>query len=432
MKGKTKKESNVPNLRFKEFKGEWERKRLAELSEKINSGKTPLGGESVYRSEGVLFIRSQNVNNDRLELENSAFISEEVNSEMRNSIVQPNDILLNITGASLGRSCVVPQDFETGNVNQHVCIIRIKGQHDPRFIQPFLSSNKGQNIFKSLQTGSGREGLNFENIKNIEIFLPSVQEQNKISSFLSLLEERIITQRKIIQNLKTLMKGLSKEIFAQQLRFKDENGNDFPAWEEKKLSEIYAFRATNSFSREDLNYEIGETKNIHYGDIHTKFSALFDIAKEQVPYLNPDISTTRVQEDNYCKEGDVVFADASEDMKDIGKAIEIVNLNNEKLLSGLHTLLARPIQGKLYIGFGGYLFQSQNVRKQIQRESQGTKVLGISASRLTNIELGLPCIAEQNRIFNSLSSIDKKIELEKKVLAQYEEQKKYLLQNMFI
>ncbi|MCB0451032.1 MAG: hypothetical protein KDC97_13025 [Confluentibacter sp.] len=83
-----------------------------------------MGGEAVYTNKGVLFIRSQNVNDNRLDIENAVFISEEINNEMKNSIVYPNDILLNITGASLGRSCVVPTGFNIGNVNQHVCIIR--------------------------------------------------------------------------------------------------------------------------------------------------------------------------------------------------------------------------------------------------------------------------------------------------------------------
>ena len=95
-------------------------------------------------------------------------------------------------------------------------------------------------------------------------------------------------------------------------------------------------------------------KNIHYGDIHTKFQTLFDITKEQVPFVNENVFIGRISEDNYCKEGDIIFADASENLDDVGKSIEIVNLNNEKLLSGLHTLLARPKKNFFYKGFSGY------------------------------------------------------------------------------
>jgi len=213
MAPKSVKSSNVPNLRFPGFSDPWIKAKLGDIAEKINSGKTPLGGESNYLTEGVLFVRSQNVNNDRLELENIVYISENVNAGMKNSVVRANDILLNITGASLGRSCVVPEDFEKGNVNQHVCIIRPRKQYNPRFIQPILGSTRGQAIFESLQTGSGREGLNFDSIKKIELDFPSLPEQEKIADFLSLIDRRIQTQNKIIEELKLLKNTISKKIF---------------------------------------------------------------------------------------------------------------------------------------------------------------------------------------------------------------------------
>src|SRR5690606_28359812 len=126
------------------------------------------------------------------------------------------------------------------------------------------------------------------------------------------------------------------------------------------------FKVTNSFSRENLNYEVGTVKNIHYGDIHTKFQTLFDITKEIVPFINEEINIGRISDANYCRAGDVIFADASEDLNDVGKSIEIVNVNGEKLLSGLHTLLARPKTSIFHIGFNGYLFKSNFVKSQIQ------------------------------------------------------------------
>ncbi len=156
---------NTPTLRFPGFEDEWELKKIGDIAIKINSGKTPLGGETVYTEKGVLFIRSQNIIDNKLSYENSTYIPKEINDTMKNSVVLPKDILLNITGASLGRSCVVPEDFTTGNVNQHVCIVRLNENNDPNFIQPFFASENGQNFFTSLQTGSGREGLTFESIK---------------------------------------------------------------------------------------------------------------------------------------------------------------------------------------------------------------------------------------------------------------------------
>ena len=127
------------------------------------------------------------------------------------------------------------------------------------------------------------------------------------------------------------------------------------------------FKVTNSFSRENLNYEYGTVKNIHYGDIHTKFQTLFDINCESVPFINEEIDISRISDENYCKNGDIIFADASEDLNDVGKSIEIINTNGEKLLSGLHTLLARPKEDIFHLGFSGYLFKPKfrNRKKRV-------------------------------------------------------------------
>jgi len=189
-------------------------------------------------------------------------------------------------------------------------------------------------------------------------------------------------------------------------------------WETKKLGEIMDFKVTNSFSRENLNYEIGTVKNIHYGDIHTKFQALFDIQKEIVPFINEEINLDRISEDNYCKEGDLIFADASEDLNDVGKSIEIINVNGEKLLSGLHTLLARPKSSIFHLGFNGYLFKSNSVRTQIQKESQGSKVLSINVGRISKIELSFPTANEQKRITALLGLLDERIQTQNKIIKE--------------
>ncbi|QNF32257.1 restriction endonuclease subunit S [Adhaeribacter swui] len=215
-----------------------------------------------------------------------------------------------------------------------------------------------------------------------------------------------------------------------KLRFPEfENEED---WEEKFVGDVYEFRVTNSFSRENLNYEKGYVKNIHYGDIHTKFNTLFDIAKEKVPFINPDVPIDKIKEENYCIEGDIIFADASEDLNDIGKSIEIVSLENEQLVSGLHTLLARQKENKLFIGFGGYLFKSHTVRQQIQKEAQGAKVLGISAARISKVKISYPKnLKEQQKIASCLSSLDELIAAHSQKLEALKAHKKGLMQNLF-
>jgi type I restriction enzyme S subunit len=203
-------------------------------------------------------------------------------------------------------------------------------------------------------------------------------------------------------------------------------------WTVEPLSDVYFFKNTNSFSRDKLNYNNGTVKNIHYGDIHTKFSTLFDITKEIVPFINSDVSIDSIDKGNYCIEGDMIFADASEDLDDVGKSIEIVNLNNEKLVAGLHTFLARQLEPKLVIGFGGHLFKSNSIRTQIKRESQGAKVFGISKGRISGIDIYYPeNKAEQQKISACLSSLDDLISAQNDKLEALKNHKKGLVQNLF-
>ncbi|HCM1333126.1 TPA: restriction endonuclease subunit S [Vibrio parahaemolyticus] len=226
------------------------------------------------------------------------------------------------------------------------------------------------------------------------------------------------------------MSKLEFKELVPELRFSQFIGGT--EWQKKPFNKLYSLKVTNSLSRDKLNYDDGIVKNIHYGDIHTKFSTLFDITKENVPFINTEISLDKVKEESYCLERDMVFADASEDIDDVGKSIELINLNGEKLLSGLHTILARPKKNDLVKGFGGYLFKSEVMRKQIQKESQGAKVLGISGSRISNIEVIYPINHdEQQKIADCLSSMDDLITANTQKLESLKLYKQGLIQKFF-
>ena len=405
-------------MRFPGFEGEWQTKKLGEIAYKVNSGKTPLGGEAVYTKEGILFIRSQNINNDRLELDNSVFIPESVNNQMKNSIVKSNDILLNITGASLGRSCVVSNDFKIGNVNQHVCIIRLSQEYNPRFIQPIFSSNKGQIIFNNLQTGSGREGLNFESIKGIKLFTPILAEQQKVAAFLSLIDERIQTQNKIIEQLETLIKGLREKLFSQETRFREFKDD----WKLKSLREI----------GETFNGLSGKTKdNFGIGKPYIQYKQIFDSSKIQIGNCGlVEISETENQ--NNVQYGDVFFTISSETPNEIGMSSVLLDEVSEMYLNSF-CFGYRPLSSQILNPlFSSYLFRSSTFRNEIVKLAQGSTRYNMSKIELMKLTILLPCLEEQIFIAKLLYSIDIKIETEKKILEEYHSQKQYLLQNLFI
>ncbi|MGP2655575.1 restriction endonuclease subunit S [Malaciobacter sp. WC5094] len=220
---------------------------------------------------------------------------------------------------------------------------------------------------------------------------------------------------------------MSKNMKIPQLRFKEFSGE----WEEKRYGDIYSFYSTNSLSRDKLNYENGSVKNIHYGDIHTKFNTMFDIQNEKVPFVNNEIDLSKVKDESYCLNGDLVIADASEDYNDIGKTIEIVNLNNEKVIAGLHTFLARPNKYDMALGFIGYLLQSWKVRKQVMTIAQGTKVLSLSIGRLSKVKLDLPLKQEQGKIASFLTQVDTRIEQLSKKAKLLSDYKKGIMQKIF-
>ena len=163
-----------PEIRFPGFTADWEQWRLDEITLKIGSGKTPKGGDSSYVLEGIPLIRSQNVYDDLVDLNDVAYITPQTDEEMKSSRVVKNDVLLNITGASIGRSAVYRLSSDA-NVNQHVCIIRPVEGYSSDFIQLNLTSPKGQQQINNNQAGGGREGLNFQQIGKMSCFVSIYQ-----------------------------------------------------------------------------------------------------------------------------------------------------------------------------------------------------------------------------------------------------------------
>ncbi|ACK67884.1 restriction modification system DNA specificity domain protein [Rippkaea orientalis PCC 8801] len=185
----------------------WEVKRLKWIVSKIGSGKTPKGGAEIYSDSGIIFLRSQNIHFDGLRLDDVVYINKDIDKAMSSSRVKPLDILLNITGASLGRCMIIPKDFPSSNVNQHVCILRpIVTRINPYFLNRVMSSNAIQNQIFSSEVGVSREGLTFAQAGNLISVFPSLPEQEKIAQFLdeetAKIDKLITHKQRLIELLK--------------------------------------------------------------------------------------------------------------------------------------------------------------------------------------------------------------------------------------
>ena len=236
----------APKLRFPGFRGKegWSGEKLGSKTKKVGSGITPTGGEKNYKSSGRPFVRSQNIGWGELLLEDVAFIDEETHNSFRSTQIEALDVLLNITGASIGRSAVADSRIEGGNVNQHVCIIRVMPDElSPYFLNQYLISHDGQKQIDSFQAGGNRQGLNFEQIRSLLLPLPPVfAEQQKIAECLSSVDEVIAAQSRKVEALKTHKKWLMQQLFPREgetqprLRFPEfQNKGE---WEERALAEI--------------------------------------------------------------------------------------------------------------------------------------------------------------------------------------------------
>jgi len=205
----------VPILRFSEFEGSWSSTILGDCVNKVGSGITPRGGSKNYQSKGRPFVRSQNIGWGQLLLDDIVHINETVHASFLGTEIKEEDVLLNITGASIGRSAVADNRISGGNVNQHVCIIRAKRKVlNHTYLSQFILSLYGQSQIESFQAGGNREGLNFGQIRSFRIPTPpTIKEQETIADCLSSIDTLVAAEIKKIDSLKIHKSSLMQKLF---------------------------------------------------------------------------------------------------------------------------------------------------------------------------------------------------------------------------
>ena len=203
--------------------------------------------------------------------------------------------------------------------------------------------------------------------------------------------------------------GLRPKGNVPNLRFPEFQGE----WEKYKVSDLLDFYSTNSLSWDKLEYGTDAIQNLHYGLIHVGSSTMIDLSKDKLPNI-----TNGNTPKNYelCQEGDIAFADASEDTNEVAKAVEFYKLKGKDVICGLHTIHGRDNQQKTVVGYKGYVFSSTAFHHQIRRIAQGTKIYSINSKNFSECYIGIPSKEEQKKIATLLRLIDERIVTQNKII----------------
>ena len=386
---------NTPNIRFKGFTDDWEQRKLNEVAEFNPKSELPdefeyVDLESVVGTEMI---------SHRTETKDSA-------PSRAQRLAQPGDVFFqtvrpyqknNYLFSKLDNNYV----FSTGYAQMRPNI-------DTAFLMSFLQTDSFVKIVLDNCTGTSYPAINSNDLSNLEISLPkSFEEQKKVGKTIISIDNLItLHQRKLFLN------------FAKR--------ND---WEQRKLGEILIGLQNNTLSRADLSNETGVAKNVHYGDVLIKFGEVLDVSKEKLPMIS-DESILSKYKSSFLQNGDVIVADTAEDST-VGKCSEIAGLNDEIVLSGLHTIPYRPIE-KFASGYLGYYLNSSAYHNQLIPLMQGIKVTSISKSAMQDTDIVYPkSMEEQGKIGDYFQSLDNLITLHQRKCDELKEFKKYMLQNMF-
>ncbi|WP_334312873.1 restriction endonuclease subunit S [Bacteroides ovatus] len=198
-------------------------------------------------------------------------------------------------------------------------------------------------------------------------------------------------------------------------------------WEIYKVSELLDFYSTNSLCWEQLEYETNTVQNLHYGLIHVGLPTMIDLSKDKLPNIKEGNMPKNFE---LCKNGDIAFADASEDTNEVAKAVEFYDLDEKDVVCGLHTIHGRDNADRTVIGFKGYAFSSDTFHHQIRRIAQGTKVFSISTKNFSECYIGIPSKEEQTKIVTLLRLINERIATQNKIIEDLKKLKSAISLNL--
>jgi len=418
-----------PNLRFPGFENEWEVKKLGDVI-KFKAGYAFKSVNMLSEKSNYQLLKMSNIYQNELRLDRNASYWENINDKIKEFLLQKGDSVLTLTGTvgkkDFGYSVMIDDD-DKYLLNQRLVLLREKkGKSINGYINQILLSERFLfYFFAEAKGGTGNQtNVGIDDIKNIQLYFPIILEQQKVSSFFALIDTRIQTQKKIIEKLETLMKVSRINIFSQKLRFKDEQGYDFPDWKKLKLGKIGNFQTSSidKLSKENENevYLVNYMNVYRHEDINSSTIKSFQkvTAKEQ------QITSCNL------KKGDILFTPSSETPDDIGHSV-VISENLENAVFSYHLMRFRP-KIEIDILYSHHFCNVPIVLNQLSKFATGSTRFTISVKSFSDVEISLPSLPEQKVIGRLLSLVENKIDTEKQILEKLELQKKFLLGNLFV
>ena len=372
--------------------------------------------------QGVPIVRISNlpIDNKYVDLSDCVYYPASENIKQQ-FIVHKKDLLIAMSGATTGKTAIYNYSYNAF-LNQRVGVFKqTSDKVCYQYLQAIVESQLFTTRLQPLLIAGAQPNISPSDIENMIFPFPPLAEQRKIAEVLGVWDEAIEKQARLIEKLALRKRALMQRLLSAKLRLP---GFSEP-WEKVKLGDIGHFLSSNTLSRDCLNEQIGNIKNIHYGDILIKLPTIVDASFIHIPYVNDDV----IVKSDYLKNGDIIFADTAEDYT-VGKAIEIINIQAIPVTSGLHTIPFRPKSGIFVNRFLGYYVNSTDYRRQLQPLIQGIKVYSISKTALCKTTLKIPTLSEQTAIAEVLTAADREIELAKEKLERLRRQKRGLMQQL--
>lgn len=393
----------------------WKNTIIGKHAMKVGSGVTPKGGSNTYKLSGIPLIRSQNVLWGTLDLSDVAYIDQVQHKKMAGSLVQANDVLLNITGASIGRSTVVPEEVKEANVNQHVCIIRTTIDLHPQFLMEFLISAPGQKQIDQFQAGGNRQGLNYEQIRSFRLVLPPLPEQKKIAQILSTWGKAIETTEQLLRNSQQQKKALMQQLLTGKKRFPGFKGK----WKYKLLADV----AQIIVSPVDKKSVEGERTVLlcNYTDVYYN-----NRINNSMEFMQATATVAEINRYALYK-GDVIITKDSETAGDIAIPA-FVSEDLKGVICGYHLAIIRPNKAHIDGEYLTFLLSTPEMRYYFFTLATGAIRFGLSVSGIEKAQLFLPPIKEQTKIASIFTAADNEIEVFQKKIDFLKQEKKALMQ----